>query len=140
MICELTLKEMLGHWIREYGPGGMPKEATRNFLQQIMDNTGRATGFRNCVPINTIGDEVESAIVEMTRLPAFPGEPNVMFKAAMVLRAYYLSPKHWPEDERIDALRRVGLPVSRIKFYEYVRLGRAFLMGYLNERKNAEAA
>lgn len=140
MISEAELREKLGHWIREYGPGGMPREPTRNFLQSIVDNTGRTTNFRNSTPINTIGDEVEAGVIEMCRLPAFPGEPNVMFRAAMVLRAYYLTPKHWPEEERVRALKTIGLPMGRQKYYEYVRLGRAFLMGFLTSSRRELAA
>jgi hypothetical protein len=55
----------------------------------------------------------------------------------MALRAYYLTPKHWPEEERISRLSLIGLRMSKPTFYKFVQLGRAFLMGYLNSREPA---
>lgn len=140
MISESQLQDMLRAWIREYGMGGLPHEKTSNFLQSIIDHKGfvpSSTGYRG-VQLGTIGDKVEQAIQDMASTPAMPGDENKMFKAATVLRAYYLTPKHWAEEERIKRLKAIGLPMSRHTYYRFVQLGRAFLMGYLQPERNME--
>lgn len=137
MVNESELQELLRAWIREYGPGGLPSEKVSNFIQTLMDHKGFVPSKRGYMPvqIRTVADDVESAICAMETTPAMPKEPNVCYVAAKTLRAYYLTPKHWPEDERLLALRKVGLPMSRHTYYRNVQLGRAFLMGYLTPKK-----
>ena len=139
MITEAELADRIHHWINEYGPGGYPHERSTNFLQLLIEHQGfvpAACGFVG-VKLGTIADEVEDAIRSMTETPGLPGDENVCYKAAMVLRAYYLTPKHWPEDDRMRSLKLIGLPMSRDSYYRYVRLGRAFLLGFLcaNDKK-----
>lgn len=140
MISESQLREMLKAWIREYGMGGLPHERTANFLQSLIDHKGfvpSKIGYRT-VQLGTIGDKVEQAIQAMASTPGNPGDENILFKAATVLRAYYLTPKHWPEEDRIRKLRASGLPMSRHTYYRLVQIGRAFLLGYLVPERNME--
>lgn len=138
MINESELRSMLKHWIREYGQGGMPHERSANLIATLIDHKGFVPtqgGFRG-VPLNTIADEVQRAVDEMSSMPGEVGDENVLFKAAMALKAYYLTPKHWPEEERIRCLRDIGLPMSRHTFYRNIQFGRAFLLGYLTSRED----
>jgi len=137
MITEEQLREKLKAWIREYGDGGMPQEKTWNIIQALIDHKGFVPSSRGYVgiPLQTVGDEVEHAVNAMAAMPAMPGEPNVCFKAAMALRAYYLTPLRWPEEERIRWLGLIGLRMSRHTYYRSVQLGRAFLMGFLASKE-----
>lgn len=141
MIDERQLRDKLKHWIREYGWGGMPNENPSNLIQTLIDHKGFVPSKKGFVgiPIQTVGDEVEAAIVIMTGMPGEPGDENVLFKAAMTMRAYYLTPKYWPEEERLKKLHDIGLAMSRHTYYRFVQLGRAFLMGYLNSREKEVA-
>jgi len=142
MVTEQQLRDMLRAWIREYNEvGGLPREPTRNFLQSLIEHKGfvPSSGYRG-IPLGTIGDKVEKAMQDMASTPAEPGEENLMFKASMVLRAYYLTPKHWPEEDRINGLKAIGLPMSRHTYYRMVQIGRAFLLGYLTPERNIEEA
>jgi hypothetical protein len=141
MITESQLREKLKYWIREYGWGGMPNQRSTNLLQTLIDHHGfvPSGSKRPHVPINTVGDEVEDAVMAMASTPAEVGDENVMFKAAMAMRAYYLTPKHWPEEDRIKQLKIIGLPMGRHTYYRCVQLGRAFLLGYLNSREKQVA-
>ena len=139
MINEQQLREMLRVWIKEYGLGGLPHERTQNFLQSLIDHKGFVpnSSYRG-IPLGTIADKVEEAMQAMASTPGEPGDENMMFKASMALRAYYLTPKHWPEAERIKHLGKAGLPMSRFTYYRFVQIGRAFLLGYLMPEKNLE--
>jgi hypothetical protein len=138
VINEAQLKVKIKFWIREYGWGGMPHSgASSNILQTLIDHKGfvpTAKGYTG-IALQTIGDEVESAVRIMEQMPGEAGDENVCFKGAMALRAYYLTPKYWPEEERISRMALIGLRMSKPTFYKFVQLGRAFLMGYLNSRE-----
>jgi hypothetical protein len=141
VINEVQLKVKLKFWIREYGWGGMPDSggSSSNLIQTLIDHKGFVPTSKGYVGIalQTIGDEVEAAVRIMEQMPGEAGDENVCFKGAMALRAYYLTPKHWPEEERISRLSLIGLRMSKPTFYKFVQLGRAFLMGYLNSREPA---
>lgn len=141
MINERQLRDKLKFWISEYGYGGMPGGKGSNIIQTLIDHKGFVPSKRGyvAIPVQTVGDEVEAAVRIMANTPGEAGDENVLFKAAMSMRAYYLTPKHWPEEDRIKELRNVGLPMSRHSYYRNVQLGRAFLMGYLNTREKEVA-
>lgn len=142
MISESQLDIRLEQWVREYGPGGsLPHTSSRNFLQSLIDHKGFVPSARGYVGVQlgTAADEVESAVCTLALLRGEPGTTSAPFRAAMCLRAYYLSPKHWPEDERLRALAKVGLSVSRQTYYRAVQYGRAYLLGALVAAR-AEAA
>lgn len=142
MINERQLKEKLKFWIREYGDRGATEGGgARNLIQTLIDHKGFVPTGRGyiSIPIQTVGDEVEAAVRVMSTMPAEVGDENVLFKAAMTLRVYYLTPPYWPEDERLKRLKAIGLPMSRHTYYRNVQLGRAFLMGYLETREKEVA-
>lgn len=123
MVSEEELSDLLHQWRKEYGQGGMPKESSVNWLQTVIDHKGfkpSGGGYRS-IPLNSVADGVEDAVKMLQSTPGF-------FKTAMVLRAYYLGPAGLTEDDRIGRLRRLGIGMSRAKYYELVRLGRACLM------------
>lgn len=138
VITEEQLRGKLKFWIREYGWGGMPSSKSSNLIQTLMDHKGFVPSHKGYVgiPLQTIGDEVEAAVREMEQMPGEAGDENVLFKAAMSLRAYYLTPKEWAEEDRLYRLRLIGLSMSKPTFYKFVQYGRAFLLGYLNSREN----
>lgn len=137
MISGTELHEKIKAWIREYGPGGMPNEKSSNLIQTLMDHKGFVPTGRGFLPVTlrTVADDVEAAVNEMAQTPAEAGDENVCFKAAMCMRVYYLTPNYWPESERLQRLKKIGLPMSRFTYYRYVQIGRAFLMGYLTSRR-----
>src|SRR5690349_21592141 len=115
MITETQLNQKLKFWVDEYGWGGMPSSrSAANLIHTLIDHKGfvPSSGGRRST-LNTIGDEVEAAVQIMEQTRGEPGEENVAFKAAMALRAFYLTPRHWPDDERIERLRMIGLPMGR---------------------------
>jgi len=134
VINEAQLDVRLEQWAKEYGQGGdMPQTRTRNCLQSLIDHRGfvpSARGYSG-TPIGTAADEVEQAICTLAQMRGTPGTVSLPFRAAMCLRAYYLSPKHWPENERLRTLAKVGIPMSRQTYYRAVQYGRAFLLGAL---------
>ena len=136
MISERELDDMLTRWSKEYGPGGMPREADTNWLQTIIDGGARSTKGRHVV-LNTIADEVENAVKQMENMPGEPGRPCMCFRAAKVLRVNYLQPDFLPEQERLYKLSRIGLSMGRDTYYRALGFGRAFLMGRLECRKVA---
>jgi hypothetical protein len=143
MITDSELQEKIKAWVREYGPGPdtLPHESTQNFLKTLIDHKGFVPSSRGYVPtpVLTIGDEVENAVRMMAATPGEAGTENVLFKCSVALREYYLCPREWDEEKQLRALRALGLPMSRAKFYECVRLARAFLAGYLNGRNRLAA-
>jgi hypothetical protein len=140
MISESQLEIRLEQWVREYGHGGsMPHVSTRNFLQSLIDHKGFVPSKRGhvAVQLGTAADEVEAAVIALAQMRGEPGTTNAPFRAAMCLRAYYLSPKHWPEDERLRELSRAGLSISRQTFYRAVQYGREFLLQSLAQPRAA---
>lgn len=137
-INEVQLRDKLKFWIKEYGWGGMPCSKSSNLIRTLMDHKGFVPSSKGYVgiPTQTVGDEVEAAVRIMEQMPGEAGDENVLFKAAMVLRAYYLTPKEWAEEDRISRLGLIGLKMSRPTYFKFVQLGRAFLLGYLNARQN----
>lgn len=124
MISEAELRDMLQQWVKEYGYGGMPKESSTNILQTIIDHKGftpSSGGFR-AIPMNTVGDLVEAAVVRMQNTPGF-------FKAAMALKAHYTAcPNNLTEGDRIGRLHSIGIPMTSMQYREQVGIGHAVLM------------
>lgn len=132
-ITEEELQDKIRAWRREYGHGGYGGWAS-NILQVLIDHKGfvpRPQGKRG-PGIGTIADEFEQALRDMAATPAEVGKANECFKMAMVFRCFYLSSHEDADDDLLDRLRRIGLPMSRSTFYRNVRKARAFLMGYFN--------
>lgn len=133
MIDERELDRRLDDWVREYGVGGLPRVSSKNFLVAIQDHKGfvpSKAGFLTVV-LNTKADEVERGVKALANTRGNPGTPNYPFRSAWCLRAYYLSPKHWPEVERLHALARIGLVLGKKNYYIGVQYAKAYLMGCL---------
>ena len=121
------LDERLDDWAREYAGGryehnGWPG---RSWLSNAIKYRGRTPeGLSKAItPIGTPADEVESAVVALER--AVEG-----FKPGRVLRCEYWMPKA-PEEMKIQALRAIGLPMSRAGYYIYLSRGRFHVAGWL---------
>lgn len=133
-ITEDELQDKIRAWRREYGYGGYDGLSSSNILQVLIDHKGfvpRPQGKR-WPGIGTVADEFEQALRDMAATPAEVGKPNECFKMAMVFRCFYLSSHEDADDDLLDRVRRIGLPMSRSTFYRNVRKARAFLMGYFN--------
>lgn len=134
MITDEDLNEKLKHWVKEYGPGGLPNERSYNLIQSLMEHKGFVPSSRGYVRLllNTVGDEVESGVVAMECTPAEPGQPNICYRAAKVLRMHYLVPRTYIEADRIKFLGHIGLRMTRHGYHVGLQHARAFLAGYLN--------
>lgn len=135
MISESQLNDLLQHWRREYGPGGMALSQGQSIIQTLIDHKGQppSSGGSRRILLGTSGDDVESAVFNMGQIIA--PAPNRYFRAANVLRVEYLTPNHWPESERLQKLSRIGLRMKRDAYYDALNFGRAYLMGYLSKRE-----
>lgn len=141
MMSEQKLDLRLEQWAQEYGWGGMPTGSSdANIIQRLIDHKGFVPSSRGFVPvpIQTAADEVEHAVKAMESKVGTPGEPNSYYRAANVLRVEYLTPKYWPESERLDRLSRIGLAMSRHTYYRAIQFARAFLMGFLSRQNVAD--
>ncbi len=65
-------------------------------------------------------------------------EQQGRYKESRVLRAEYFL-QALPETDRLQKLQRIGIPLSRVTYYTYLRTARAFLSGALS-RQSAPAA
>jgi hypothetical protein len=134
-ITDDELQEKIRAWRREYGGGGSAYVAgMSNILQTLIDHKGfvpRAQGKRG-IALGTIADEFEQALRDMAATPAEPGRPNQCFRMAMAFRCYYQSSIDDADEDMIDRMRDIGLPMSRSTFYRSVRQARAFLLGWYN--------
>lgn len=116
------LDELLIHWGREYGGRddsriGWPGKST---LQTVADHHGFAPaspGFIP-VPIRTKADEVEAVVREMESLG--------YFRPGRVLRCDYFNPA-WAMSQRLDWLKKIGLPMSRAGYYDYLNVAKAYV-------------
>ena len=129
MTDDKALEELLIHWGREYGGKdyarlGWPGKST---LQTVADHHGFAPGSPGFipVPVRTKADEVESAVREM--------EACGYFKAGRVLRCDYFSP-NLAMSQRLDALRKIGVPISKAGYYTYLATAKAYVHAALRRR------
>lgn len=114
----------------------MPSERGKvSILQRLIDHEGFVPSSRGYVPvpIKTLADEVEAAVMLMQMTRTDSG-PNPYYRSAMVLRIEHLTPNYWPEQERLQKLRRIGLDISRHTYYRSLQFGRAFLMGHFSTK------
>lgn len=137
LLTESQLDERLDQWAREYGSrwscgsGG-------NIIQTLIDHKGFVPSGGGSGPVLcTKADEVEAAVSRMQNTLTEPGTTNPYYRAAFVLRAEYLTPNHWPESERLEWLKRIGLSMSRHTYYRALQFARAFLAGFLSKEKVA---
>lgn len=121
------LDARLEDWAFEYAGGryehnGWPG---RSWLSNAMKYLGRTPQglSKAIVTIGTPADEVEAAVVALEK--AKEG-----FKPGRVLRCEYWMPDI-PEEMKMQALRAIGLPMSRAGYYIYLSRGRFHVAGWL---------
>lgn len=126
------LDTRLEDWSREYAGGKYEHKGWpgKSWLSDMIKYGGRAPSGGGVTVIGTPADEVEAAVVEMER--AMDG-----FKPGRVLRAEYWMPT-LPEEMRLQALRAIGLPMSRGGYYTYLARARFFVAAWLRIPISAE--
>ena len=124
-----SLDELLAHWGREYGGRdqnrlGWPGKST---LQTVVDHHGFAPGSPGFipVPIRTKADDVEAIVREM--------ETEGYFRPGRVLRCDCFFPG-MAMPQRLDALRKIGLPMSRAGYYDYLNVAKAYVHAAMRKR------
>lgn len=120
------LEARLVAWAKEYGEGSGPGIgwSGQNLLQTLVDHRGFVPSSRGYVPvpIHTGADEVETIVRGM--------EAAGWFRHGRALRCDYYRP-NMAIDARLAMMRRIGLPMSRAGYYDYVAQARAFVAGAL---------
>lgn len=120
------LEARLVAWAEEYGEGGGPGIgwASQNLLQTLIDHRGFVPNSRGYVPvpIRTEADEVEAIVRGM--------EASGWFRHGRVLRCDYYRP-NMAIEARLAMMRRIGLPISRAGYYDYLAQAKAFVAGAL---------
>lgn len=120
------LRARLEGWAAEYAGGryehvGWPGKSS---LATAMKYHGPApSGLAEVVQIDTPGDEVEGYVRELER--ARDG-----FRPGRVLRCEYWMADA-PEEGKLQALRNMGLPMSRQGYYGYLKQARFYVAGRL---------
>ena len=129
MIDRLELDNRLKGWAQEYGGGKYENVgwSGRNLLQTLVDHKGFVPSARGYipVPIRSAADEVENVVNHMDS-----GEWRM---CACVVRCDYFAP-HLAMDERLNRLRRIGVNVSRTRYYEMLAQAKAYIAGALATR------
>lgn len=127
MATNKDLEVRLESWADEYGGGryeriGWPG---RSWLATAMKYHGRAPQGLSveAVVIGTPADEVERAVEALER--SADG-----YKPGRVLRAEYWM-RNAPEEQKLQALRAAGLPMSRQGYYGYLKLARFHVAAWL---------
>ena len=125
--CGKELERRLQEWAGEYA-GGRFEDIGWPGISQIatmMKYHGRAPDGLSVevVAVNTPADDVEAAVAELekTRDGLKPGK---------VLRCEYWMTRA-PEEQKLQVLRKSGLPMSRQGYYGYLKLARFHVAAWL---------
>lgn len=120
MATNKELDSRLMAWADEYAGGryesvGWPG---RSWLATMVKYHGRAPDglAQRIVSLGTPADEVEAAVAELERY-------TDGYKPGRVLRAEYWM-RNAPEEQKLQALRAMGLPMSRQGYYGYLKLAK----------------
>lgn len=126
------LEERLVQWGKEYGGKDNPRIGwpSQSTLQTVSDHHGFAPGGAGFIPIpiRTAADEVEAIVRQM--------EEEGYFRPGRVLRCDYFQP-NWAMDQRLTHLRKIGLPMSKAGYYDYLNVAKAYVHGALRRKKAA---
>lgn len=129
-MLDADLDAALVAWAREYGPGaavqlGYPSQS---ISQKIIDYAGHSPDRGPYVraPVRTQADEVDALVREMGRVG--------LHVAESVITVDSFRP-HWAMDQRLRALRVVGVEIGRTGYYDALRVARAYLLGAMGRRK-----
>lgn len=119
------LDARLSDWAREYA--GSRYEHTgwpsRNWLAAMIEYGGRMGSGGPRVVIGTAADDVEKAVAELERT-------KDGYRPGRVLRCEYWMPNA-AEEQRLQALRAIGLSMSRAGYYLYLGRAKFYIAGVL---------
>lgn len=118
------LEARLTEWGKEYG-GGRDEFASGGLspLYVMMKWHGRPPQGLGFTPINTAADEVHAAVKALAA-------QEQGWLPAEVLRCEYWLPGQ-PIDSKLQKLRRIGDNVSRVRYYQHLRLARIHVAAWL---------
>lgn len=120
------LEARLKGWADEYAVGFSISYPSRSWLYDAMVFKGPAPQGLNprSSTERTPADEVEAAVLELER-------QQIGFRIGRALRAEY-----WLGDAKeglkLAALEKIGLKMSRSKYYDYVWMGRVHVAAWLH--------
>jgi hypothetical protein len=120
-----TLEARLTEWGKEYGGGKYETYVGlgNSPLASLMKWHGRPPTGLGFVSENSAADEVQSAIDALAEQPRG-------WLSAQVIRCEYLTPGQ-PVESKLRRLRAVGENVSRVRYYEHLRLARVHVAAWL---------
>lgn len=129
---DAKLAEKLGHWVREYGPGGLPHASAQNIIQTIMEHRGFIPSRRGYVgrKLDSAADEVEFAVKLMECTQGKNGKTSRCYRAAKALRIEYLIGGRWPVDERLSLMEQMRIPCSEHEYKRLIQAARCYLHGF----------
>lgn len=123
MSAELDAR--LIEWAKEYA--GSRYEHTgwpsRNWLAAVIEYGTGMRGRFGTTPVGTAADEVEKAVAELERAQGG-------YRAGRVLRCEFWMPKA-ADEHRLQALKAIGLPMSRAGYYMYLAQAKYYVAGTL---------
>lgn len=128
------LESRLRDWCREYGGGQYENIGWQGLspLAVLMTYHGRAPQGLNPGPVGsrTPADDVQAAVMAL-------GAQSQGWLPAQVIRVEYLMPGK-PIEAKLQGLRRLGSSVSRVRYYQLLRLARVHVAGWLRIPFSAE--
>jgi hypothetical protein len=118
------LEQRLVEWGKEYG-GGRYEElgGSGSWLASLMRWHGRAPDGLGYQPTCTGADEVQEAYEALAKQAQG-------WLPAQVLRCEYLLPGQ-PIESKLQKLRRIGESISRVRYYQHLRIARVHVAGWL---------
>jgi hypothetical protein len=119
------LEDRLTEWGREYG-GSRYVDLTgggNSPLASLMKWHGRPPDFLGCTTENTAAEEVQDAYEALARQTGG-------WTPAQVLRLEYTLPGQ-PVDSKLQKLRAMGENVSRVRYYEHLRMARVHVAAWI---------
>lgn len=121
----ITLEARLVEWASEYGGGKYESYAGlgNSPLASLMKWHGRPPTGLGFASDNMAADEVQDAIDALARQAKG-------WLPACVIRCEYLTPGQ-PMESKLQRLRKVGENVSRIRYYEHLRVARVHVAAWL---------
>lgn len=124
---ESELEAALVQWAKDYGLGGLPKEASASILHKMMlYQCSGITGIAVSTTDKTRSDYVNDAVRHMET------HGGRYYRAAQCLRADYFCPRHYTYTDRIKSLRRLGIDINKNEYYGCLIIARAYVLSALN--------
>ena len=120
-----TLEARLVEWAREYGGGKYESYIGlgNSPLASLMKWHGRPPTGLGFASDNLAADEVQDAIDALARQAKG-------WLPAGVIRCEYLTPGQ-PMESKLQRLRAIGENVSRVRYYEHLRMARVHVAAWL---------